>query len=99
MTRGLAVNLGPLLVGQGGPSAGAMMAAALVAFLWDTPLRRDTLATGELTLCGDVLPVGGIKEKVQAACRDESLRTVIVPLKNVRQPEADAAGGPIIRTG
>jgi len=64
-----------------GPSAGVTMAAALVSLFTGVPLRRDVAMTGELTLSGRILPVGGIKEKVLAA-RRAGVKTVLLPEKN-----------------
>jgi ATP-dependent Lon protease len=64
-----------------GPSAGVTMAAALVSLFTGVPLRRDVAMTGELTLSGRILPVGGIKEKVLAA-RRAGVKTVLLPGKN-----------------
>ncbi|OKY76831.1 MAG: endopeptidase La [Desulfobulbaceae bacterium DB1] len=64
-----------------GPSAGVTMAVALASLYSGIPIRHDTAMTGEITLCGLVLPVGGIKEKVLAARRAKILR-VILPREN-----------------
>jgi ATP-dependent Lon protease len=64
-----------------GPSAGVAMFTALTSLLTNCTVRSDTAMTGEISLRGLVLPVGGIKEKVVAAAR-ASLKTVILPSRN-----------------
>jgi ATP-dependent Lon protease len=64
-----------------GPSAGLTIAMALLSLLKGKPCRRDTAMTGELTLSGRILPVGGIKEKLLAA-KIAGIKTIIFPSKN-----------------
>jgi ATP-dependent Lon protease len=66
-----------------GPSAGITIYVALASLFSGKKVRQDTAITGELTLKGDVLPIGGLKEKLSAAIRD-NINTVIIPEGNKR---------------
>ncbi len=69
-----------------GPSAGIGMCTALVSVLTGIPVRADVAMTGEITLRGEVLPIGGLKEKLLAASRG-GIKTVIIPEENRRNLE------------
>lgn len=69
-------------VPKDGPSAGITLTAALVSCLSGRPVRSDVAMTGEITLHGDVLPIGGLKEKSMAAYR-EKMKMVLIPKGNV----------------
>ncbi len=85
-----------------GPSAGVAMATAIVSVLTGVPIRRDIAMTGEVTLRGRVLPIGGLKEKLLAALRS-GVKTVLIPQENVKDlqdiPDNVKAGLEIIPVG
>ena len=66
-----------------GPSAGIAISTALVSILTGIPVRADVAMTGEITLRGEVLPIGGLKEKLLAAVRG-GIRTALIPEENVK---------------
>src|SRR5207245_11004330 len=94
-THGLHAHVPEGAIPQDGPSAGITIATAMLSVFTNRPVKRLLAMTGEITLRGNVLPIGGLKEKILAA-RRAGITTVIIPKLHRKELEAIA---PHLRRG
>jgi ATP-dependent Lon protease len=101
-TRDIHVHVPEGATPKDGPSAGVAMVVAIVSLLTGVPVRKDVAMTGETTLRGRILPIGGLKEKLLAALRG-GVRTVLIPKENEKDlaevPDSVKSGLTIIPVG